>query len=137
MFRLPFDSQLAAGNFRPPGRRCSRLFILPYWCQTCQPLLRTMFSLSFDHSLAACYFQPSTCHSTSGWRPASFSHTFPPDHGGANGVCAECHTSGDNNWTCFTCHNEYEMTKKHNEEGIADYVVRCMDCNGDGRKHDD
>lgn len=97
-------------------------------CQACHANV-----LPANHFSGQC----STCHSTSEWKPASFSHTFPTDHGGANGVCAECHTSGDANWTCFSCHNEYEMTKKHNEEGIADYVIRCLECHGDGRKHDD
>lgn len=96
-------------------------------CQACHSNVRPA-----NHFSGQC----SNCHSTSGWKPASFNHTFPTNHGEADGVCAKCHPSGDDNWTCFTCHNEYELTKKHNEEGIADYVVRCMDCHADGREHD-
>jgi hypothetical protein len=81
--------------------------------------------------------QCSSCHTTSGWRPATFSHSFPLNHGGANGVCAQCHPSGGSDWTCFNCHNENELTQKHQEEGIPDYVIRCMECHADGRKHDD
>lgn len=96
-------------------------------CQTCHSNARPA-----NHYSGQC----SDCHSTTAWTPASFNHTFPTNHGGADGVCAKCHLSGNSSWTCFTCHNEFEMTKKHNEEGIADYVARCMECHADGDKHD-
>ncbi len=106
---------------------------------------------SFNHQVAgatdcqACHARPanhfpgqcSDCHSTSSWQGASFAHSFPIDHKNADGVCSKCHPSGTSSWTCFTCHNEAEMTKKHEEKGIPDYVARCMECHGDGRKHDD
>lgn len=81
--------------------------------------------------------QCSSCHSTSSWKGASFSHSFPMNHGKANGECAQCHPSGGSSWTCFNCHNESEMNKKHQEKGIPDYVSRCMECHGDGNKNDD
>jgi len=81
--------------------------------------------------------QCSSCHSTDTWQGASFSHSFPVNHGNANGQCAQCHPSGGSSWTCFNCHKESEMTKKHQEKGIPDYVSRCMECHGDGRKDDD
>lgn len=105
---------------------------------------------SFNHQVAgatdcqACHSRPanhfpgqcSDCHSTSSWQGASFSHSFPIDHGKAGGECAKCHPSGTSSWTCFTCHKEAEMTKKHEEKGIPDYVARCMECHGNGRKND-
>jgi len=81
--------------------------------------------------------QCSDCHNTSNWGDANFNHSFPINHGDANGQCSSCHPSGGSSWTCFNCHNESEMTKKHNEKGIADYVARCMECHGDGRKNED
>ena len=80
--------------------------------------------------------QCSDCHSTSGWLPANFNHTFPINHKGADGVCATCHPSGTSSFTCFNCHNQTELTKKHNEKGIPDFIERCMECHWDGRKHD-
>ncbi len=81
--------------------------------------------------------QCSSCHSTDSWEGASFSHSFPINHGKANGECAQCHTSGGSSWTCFNCHSQSKMTEKHEEEGIPDYVVRCMECHGNGEKNDD
>ncbi|NMB67240.1 MAG: hypothetical protein GYA20_00575 [Chloroflexi bacterium] len=106
---------------------------------------------SFNHAAAgatdcqSCHARPanhfsgqcSQCHATTGWLPANFSHTFPLNHGGANGTCATCHPGGGSAYTCFNCHNEGELTQKHNEEGIPDYVSRCMECHADGQKHDD
>ena len=80
--------------------------------------------------------QCSDCHSTSGWLPANFNHSFPINHNGANGVCATCHPSGTSSFTCFNCHNQSELTKKHNEKGIPDFIERCMDCHADGRNND-
>lgn len=80
--------------------------------------------------------QCSSCHSTSAWKPANFNHSFPTNHGGANGKCSSCHPSGTSAWTCFNCHNQGEMDKKHNEEGIPNYASRCLECHSDGRKHD-
>ncbi|MBE0685086.1 MAG: hypothetical protein IH585_03720 [Anaerolineaceae bacterium] len=81
--------------------------------------------------------QCSSCHSTDTWSGASFSHSFPVNHGNANGECAQCHPSGGSSWTCFNCHSQSEMTKKHEEKGIPDYVARCMECHGNGEKNDD
>ncbi len=81
--------------------------------------------------------QCSNCHSTSSWSGATFAHGFPLNHGGARGECAKCHPGGTGSYTCFTCHDQAKMDKKHNEKGIPDYVSRCMECHSDGRKHDD
>ncbi len=105
---------------------------------------------SFNHQVAgavdcaSCHSRPanhfsgqcSQCHSTNAWLPANFSHSFPLDHGGANGNCSTCHPGGGSGFTCFNCHNQSELDKKHNEKGIPDWIDRCMDCHADGRKHD-
>ena len=81
--------------------------------------------------------QCSQCHNTGGWGGATFNHSFPMDHGDANGRCDSCHTGGGTGWTCFGCHDQSKMDKKHNEKGIADYARRCLDCHGGGKGGDD
>ena len=78
-----------------------------------------------------------TCHSTNAWKPASYNgpHSFPMGHGNANG-CASCHPNGLSSWTCYSCHNQNETIKHHNEKGIGD-VSNCLSCHPDGRKHED
>ena len=78
--------------------------------------------------------QCSTCHTTSAWLPANFNHTFPMNHHGANGVCATCHPSGPPAWTCFNCHNQNEIVRKHEN---TDVLGKCMNCHADGRKPND
>jgi hypothetical protein len=124
-----------------------------HWSGQCSACHSTMAwkPASFNHQAAgatdcqACHSRPanhfpgqcSECHSTSSWKGASFNHSFPINHGNADGVCSKCHPSGTSSWTCFTCHDQAKMTKKHEEKGIPDYIDRCMECHGDGRKHGD
>jgi len=77
------------------------------------------------------------CHSTTAWRPASFSgsHNFPMGHGGAES-CRDCHPSSFTAWTCYTCHNQGEVASKHSEEGIGDFS-NCLECHADGTKGED
>jgi hypothetical protein len=77
--------------------------------------------------------QCSTCHNTSGWKPASFKHTFPMNHNGANSQCATCHPSMTTAYTCFKCHNQAELTKKHAEKKIT-FPTDCMGCHANGKK---
>jgi hypothetical protein len=81
--------------------------------------------------------QCSACHSTSAWKPANFNHSFPMNHGGANSQCATCHPSGTGSWTCFNCHNQGELDKKHDEKGIPNYASRCLSCHAGGESDDD
>jgi hypothetical protein len=80
------------------------------------------------------------CHSTSAWRPASYNgpHSFPMNHGGAGGTCSTCHPSGYTAYTCYSCHehNQSEISKKHQEEGIGDFS-NCLRCHPDGREADE
>ncbi len=77
----------------------------------------------------------AACHSTSAWRPATFDHTFPLDHGESGTVaCATCHPGGNtSSYTCFGCHEHTStnMADKHKEE--RDYAPnKCADCHPDG-----
>ena len=77
----------------------------------------------------------SACHTTKAWRPATYSlaHRFPMNHGNTvNSPCATCHPATLKQWTCYNCHNQAEITKKHQEENIADFS-NCMRCHPTGR----
>jgi hypothetical protein len=95
----------------------------------------------------ACHQEPSVhagrfgtscqdCHSTSAWLPAGYNgpHSFPMNHGDANS-CQDCHTNNLTSWTCYTCHDQYEIEKKHNEEGIGDFS-NCLRCHPNGREEE-
>jgi len=77
----------------------------------------------------------STCHTTSSWRPAKFvgQHTFPMDHGERNNNCADCHQPTLKEWTCYTCHDQGENARKHQEEGISNFDD-CLRCHPDGQE---
>jgi hypothetical protein len=78
-----------------------------------------------------------TCHSTATWLNATFNHTwFPMSHGGANGVCATCHTNPGNYtiFQCTNCHTRAQTDAKHG--GVGGYVynsVNCYNCHRNGR----
>ena len=80
--------------------------------------------------------QCSLCHSTSAWKPAHFTHRFPLNHGGANGVCSTCHPSGTASYTCSACHRPAHMRAEHAEEGIYNIAGRCAACHPTGREGD-
>lgn len=68
--------------------------------------------------------------------PPTVGHTFPMTHGGANKNCQTCHPSQTKDWTCYGCHNQSELEKRHREEGLPAITGLCMQCHWDGRKHD-
>jgi hypothetical protein len=74
------------------------------------------------------------CHNTENWDDATFDHSFPMNHGGANGDCSTCHPSGAPAWTCENCHSMGEMLNKH--EGIPDIAGRCIECHPNGEEDD-
>jgi hypothetical protein len=97
---------------------------------------------------AACHGEPAyhaglfvtscqNCHNTGAWRPAQFGlpHAFPLQHGRANGSCVRCHPASLSSYSCYQCHDQAEITKKHIEEGFPDFS-NCTSCHPDGRKHD-
>jgi hypothetical protein len=94
-------------------------------CQSCHAAKRPA-----NHFTGQC----SLCHTAgTAWKPANFKHTFPLNHNGANGVCAKCHPNNPPAYTCFNCHNQTEITKKHAEEGISN-LTNCATCHPTGRK---
>ncbi len=80
----------------------------------------------------------TTCHNTTAWTGATFSHTWwSINHGNANGVCATCHTN-PNNYVVFSCTNGSCHPKAQtdsNHQGIGGYVynsVNCYSCHKNG-----
>lgn len=71
------------------------------------------------------------CHSTKGWKPATFEHDkfflLDKDH---NATCLTCHTGNDfSRYTCYGCHEHTpaNVRRKHQEEGIRDFE-NCVEC---------
>ena len=77
-----------------------------------------------------------TCHDTSTWLDAKFNHTWwDINHGGANGVCATCHTN-PNDYSVFQCTNcHLKAQTDQNHQGVQGYVynsINCYQCHKNG-----
>jgi hypothetical protein len=79
----------------------------------------------------------ASCHNTWAWRPTPYNgpHSFPYNHGGADGTCSTCHPSALTGYTCYSCHehNQGEIANKHREEGIGN-LNNCVRCHPSGRE---
>jgi len=82
------------------------------------------------------------CHRTVAWKPATFTHTFPINHGEAGGVaCRTCHEPGRSysEYTCYGCHEHTpeRIARKHSEEGVSGSRLNdCVSCHPSGREHE-
>jgi len=80
----------------------------------------------------------STCHTTTNWLGATFTHSyFPTGHGNAGGICANCHTSPSTTYTAFQCTgchgNNVAANFKHpNVGGYVYNSVNCYACHKSG-----
>jgi hypothetical protein len=80
----------------------------------------------------------STCHTTTNWLGATFTHSyFPTSHGNAGGICANCHTSPSTTYTAFQCTgchgNNVAANFKHpNVGGYVYNSVNCYACHKSG-----
>ena len=90
-----------------------------------------------NHTSAGFPTTCETCHTTTSWAGATFSHTwFPTSHGNAAGKCATCHTNPANYavFTCITCHTQAQTDPHHS--GVRGYVynnANCYSCHPNGR----
>ena len=120
----------------------------PGACVNCHQDTGNFRNVNFNHAgltdCAACHGAPtnhypgqcSACHNTSTFAGATFNHTFPIYHEGANGDCAVCHPGNDTrSYTCANCHNQQEMIHEHSDEGIGD-IANCVRCHADGQEHE-
>jgi hypothetical protein len=88
---------------------------------------------SSGFSTAAC----ATCHNTTAWTGATFTHSwFNQQHGNSGGVCTICHTSA-NDYTvfqCTGCHGNNNSANFHHP-GVGGYVYSspaCYSCHSRG-----
>lgn len=111
----------------------------PRDCAGCH--LRTyQMTTSPNHAASGLPTACQNCHTTSGWRPASFAHTFPiysGVHAGRWSSCASCHPAAGSysQFTCSNCHSKAGMDNEH--KGKAGYVydaAACLRCHPAGRK---
>ncbi len=116
---------------------------------TCEDCHQNNIFIGMPTECAACHSDPvfhlglfvgqacSACHTTSAWRPASYEgpHSFPMDHGERGNTCADCHQLNLAQWTCYTCHDQGEISQKHKEEGIANFND-CLRCHPTGREEE-
>ena len=78
----------------------------------------------------------SVCHSTTAWLPAEYNgpHTFPLNHHGADGECAQCHTTSLQTYTCYAgCHHHTESRESSNHRNVNGFGNDCARCHPDGR----
>ena len=71
----------------------------------------------------------TTCHNTTAWTGATFNHTWwSMTHGGANGVCATCHTNPNDYmvFQCTNCHAKPQTDATH--QGNPNYVYNSVNC---------
>ena len=85
-----------------------------------------------NHASAGYSTQCQTCHTTSAWKPATFSHTKFPLTGAHTSVdCAKCHVGGRYAGTpsdCWSCHQaKYNATTNPNHAS-AGFPTACQTC---------
>ncbi len=115
---------------------------LPTECVGCH-LAQWQGTTNPNHATSGISQQCQTCHTTSGWSPASgVQHTqFPLSGEHANIACTTCHPAGPGApFTCFGggCHGKAQMDKEHLGE-VGGYVydsAKCYSCHPDGKEHD-
>ncbi|HXC32449.1 MAG TPA: hypothetical protein VNZ56_08260 [Verrucomicrobiae bacterium] len=81
----------------------------------------------------------STCHTTTNWLGATFTHSWwPTNHGNAGGICGTCHTNSSD-YSAFvcsngTCHPQAQINQTH--KGVSSYVystgATCYSCHKNG-----
>jgi hypothetical protein len=77
----------------------------------------------------------ASCHTTTNWLGATFTHSFfPLTHGGnaANGICANCHTSPSTTYTAFQCTGCHggNNAANFNHRPVGGYVYNSVACYG-------
>lgn len=105
-------------------------------CATCHRAPQTPLHAQAGKNCAA-------CHTTSGWKPATFDHTrFFALTGPHQTTCATCHTGRNfSRYTCFGCHEHQpgQIQAAHAEEGIRN-IENCVRCHrnasGEGGRDD-
>ena len=113
---------------------------LPTDCYSCHTADYTG-TTNPNHTSAGWPTTCTTCHTTTGWLPAtlptSYHTLFPTTHGNANSVCATCHANS-NDYSVFsctaTCHGSGNAANfKHpNVNGYTYTPTSCYACHKNG-----
>jgi hypothetical protein len=80
----------------------------------------------------------ATCHTTTNWLGAPFTHNFfNINHGNSGGICANCHTSPSTTYTLFQCtgchgNNNAANFQHPNVGGYVYNSVNCYQCHSKG-----
>lgn len=94
-----------------------------------------------NHVAAAFPTTCQTCHNTTAWTGATFSHTWFPIYSGTHAgkwtTCADCHTNAANYavFTCISCHAHDKTTTDAHHSGVRNYVystTSCYSCHRNG-----
>jgi len=94
-----------------------------------------------NHVAAAFPTTCQTCHNTTAWTGATFSHTWFPIYSGTHAgkwtTCADCHTNSANYavFTCISCHAHDKTTTDAHHSGVRNYVYNntsCYSCHRNG-----
>ena len=84
-----------------------------------------------NHTASGFGMNCEQCHSTLGWMPAAFNHSWPLTGTHAVIDCSECHGGGVYQGTptdCFSCHQaEYQATANPNHL-MSGFPVNCEQC---------
>lgn len=82
-----------------------------------------------------------SCHATSGWKPASFTHKFPITSGKHKNLsCNTCHLNAADlkDFSCLgTCHKHTASNMNNKHKGRNGYIPNdfkhCIDCHANGK----
>jgi hypothetical protein len=125
---------LAGAHARTDCAKChpgGRYTGTPTDCYSCHQA-KYAATTSPNHASAGYSTQCQTCHTTSAWKPATFSHTRFPLTGAHSAVdCAKCHVGGRYTGTpsdCWSCHQaRYNATTNPNHAS-AGFPTACQTC---------
>ncbi|MBZ5526203.1 MAG: hypothetical protein LAP21_28630 [Acidobacteriia bacterium] len=87
-----------------------------------------------NHVAAAFPTTCQTCHNTTAWTGATFTHTGFPIYSGAHQgkwtTCADCHTNSANYavFTCVSCHAHDKTVMDPKHSGVRNYVYNSTNC---------
>ena len=80
----------------------------------------------------------AACHDTNAWKPPTFQHIFPLDHGGKGIIaCTTCHTVPNNYraYTCYSCHKPADIQRLHFfVRLVGNDIANCVRCHPTGRR---
>lgn len=108
-------------------------------CFQCHEALFTQ-SLSPNHVVANFPHDCYPCHSTTAWRPSTFTHDqenfaiFNGRHRNRWSACSDCHQNPANfaSFSCLSCHEEGPTSQSHiNRSGYSYASPACYTCHRD------